>query len=182
MCSSDLKSDFLARMPHDLRTPMNAIIGYTRILLRRAGESLDPRQYRNLENIHTSADHLLGLINDILDLSCIEAGGVGVVGIEVIGVRAENIEAKFTVLSCVGTIGTSPALTSATSSTNWGAGVSMVCSTVPTTLARPAPLLSPGIRCGFLPRPPGVPHGGHFLILRPRCRGRTVGPASWPRL
>ena len=68
------KSDFLARMSHDLRTPMNAIIGYTRILLRRAKDALEPRQYRNLENIQVSADHLLSLINDILDLSKIEAG------------------------------------------------------------------------------------------------------------
>ena len=73
-----LKSDFLARMSHDLRTPMNAIIGYTRILLRRAKEALEPRQYRNLENIDTSAEHLLSLINDILDLSRIEAGRVEV--------------------------------------------------------------------------------------------------------
>ena len=67
------KSEFLARMSHDLRTPMNAIIGYTRILLRRSRATLDQRQYRNLENIRTSADHLLSLINDILDLSKIEA-------------------------------------------------------------------------------------------------------------
>ena len=70
---SGYKSDFLARMSHDLRTPMNAIIGYTRILLRRTVDDLDPRMFRNLENIQTSADHLLELINDILDLSRIEA-------------------------------------------------------------------------------------------------------------
>ncbi|MFH1568740.1 MAG: ATP-binding protein, partial [Gemmatimonadota bacterium] len=69
-----LKSDFLARMSHDLRTPMNAIIGYTRILLRRTKGSLDERQYQNLTNIAISADNLLALINDILDLSRIEAG------------------------------------------------------------------------------------------------------------
>ena len=68
------KSAFLARMSHDLRTPMNAIIGYTRILRRRTREILDERQYRNLENIQLSADNLLVLINDILDLSRIEAG------------------------------------------------------------------------------------------------------------
>jgi two-component system, sensor histidine kinase ChiS len=70
------KSQFLRRMSHDLRSPMNAIIGYTRIVLRRAGDQLDPRQVRNLQNIHTSADNLLNLINDILDLSRIEAGRI----------------------------------------------------------------------------------------------------------
>ncbi len=69
-----LKSDFLARMSHDLRTPLNAIIGYTRILLRRVKDDLEPRQYRNLENVRVSADNLLTLINDILDLSRIESG------------------------------------------------------------------------------------------------------------
>ena len=69
-----LKSDFLARMSHDLRTPLNAIIGYSRILLRKTRDSLDDRQYRNLENIGVSAANLLTLINDVLDLSRIEAG------------------------------------------------------------------------------------------------------------
>ena len=68
------KSDFLSRMSHDLRTPMNAIIGYTGILRRRARGVLDERQYRNLENIQTSANNLLALINEILDLSRIEEG------------------------------------------------------------------------------------------------------------
>ncbi|MFA6107719.1 MAG: ATP-binding protein [Candidatus Latescibacterota bacterium] len=72
--ASRLKSDFLARMSHDLRTPMNAIIGYTRILLRKTRDQLDERQFRNLENIQISADNLLALINDILDLSKIESG------------------------------------------------------------------------------------------------------------
>ena len=76
--ANQLKSDFLARMSHDLRTPMNAIIGYTRILQRRAREVLDQRQYRNLENIQVSADHLLILINDILDLAKIEAGRIDI--------------------------------------------------------------------------------------------------------
>ena len=72
------KSDFLARMSHDLRTPMNAIIGYTRILLRRAREVLEERQYRNLENIETSSHNLLSLINETLDLSRIEAGRIDI--------------------------------------------------------------------------------------------------------
>ena len=72
------KSEFLARMSHDLRTPMNAIIGYTRVLLRKTREVLDERQYRNLTNIQISADHLLSLISDILDLSKIEAGRIDI--------------------------------------------------------------------------------------------------------
>ena len=72
------KSQFLSQMSHDLRTPMNAIIGYTRILLRRSKQALDQRQYHNLENIQTSAQTLLKLINEILDLSRIEAGRVEV--------------------------------------------------------------------------------------------------------
>ena len=70
------KSEFLSRMSHDLRTPMNAIIGYTRILLRRLKGAIDARQYGNLENIQTSADNLLILINEVLDLSRIEAGRI----------------------------------------------------------------------------------------------------------
>jgi len=70
------KSEFLRRMSHDLRSPMNAIIGYTRLVLRRAQGKLDERQLRNLQNIQTSADNLLNLINDILDLSRIEAGHI----------------------------------------------------------------------------------------------------------
>ncbi|MFH1569405.1 MAG: ATP-binding protein, partial [Gemmatimonadota bacterium] len=68
------KSEFLRRMSHDLRSPMNAIIGYTRLVLRKARGTLDDRQIRNLENIQTSSERLLALINDILDLSRIEAG------------------------------------------------------------------------------------------------------------
>jgi len=72
------KSEFLARMSHDLRTPMNAIIGYTRLLLRKTQDKLDERQLRNLENIDISAHNLLALINEILDLSRVEAGRIDV--------------------------------------------------------------------------------------------------------
>ena len=68
------KSAFLASMSHELRTPMNAIIGFTRLVMRRSREQLPPKQYENLQKIQVSADHLLALINDILDLSKIEAG------------------------------------------------------------------------------------------------------------
>ena len=72
------KSQFLRRMSHDLRSPMNAIIGYTRLLQRRLADRMDPREARNLGNIETSSGNLLNLINDILDLSRIEAGRIEV--------------------------------------------------------------------------------------------------------
>jgi len=68
------KSAFLASMSHELRTPLNAIIGFTRLVMRRSQEVLPVRQYENLEKILVSAEHLLALINDILDLSKVEAG------------------------------------------------------------------------------------------------------------
>ena len=72
--ATQAKSLFLANMSHELRTPMNAIIGFTRLVMRRSQEILPQRQYENLEKILISAEHLLTLINDILDLSKIEAG------------------------------------------------------------------------------------------------------------
>ena len=72
------KSAFLANMSHELRTPLNAIIGFTRIVMRRSQERLEPKQYENLEKILASAQHLLSLINAILDLAKVEAGRVEV--------------------------------------------------------------------------------------------------------
>ncbi|MCL2044189.1 MAG: ATP-binding protein [Treponema sp.] len=66
------KSDFLARMSHEIRTPMNAIIGLTQIELRKA--NLNKECAAALEKIYTSGNSLLGIINDILDLSKIETG------------------------------------------------------------------------------------------------------------
>jgi signal transduction histidine kinase len=67
------RSEFLANMSHELRTPMNAIIGFTRLVMRRSKEQLPQRQYENLQKSLNSAEHLLTLINQILDLSKIEA-------------------------------------------------------------------------------------------------------------
>jgi signal transduction histidine kinase/DNA-binding response OmpR family regulator len=72
------KSEFLANMSHELRTPMNAIIGFTRLVHRKSADVLSPKQRENLEKVDMSANQLLGLINDILDLSKIEAGKMSV--------------------------------------------------------------------------------------------------------
>lgn len=76
--ANQAKSAFLANMSHELRTPLNAIIGFTRIV-RRQGEAILPaRQTENLDKVLTSADHLLNLINTVLDIAKIEAGRMDV--------------------------------------------------------------------------------------------------------
>ncbi|NEQ34835.1 MAG: hypothetical protein F6K40_00310 [Okeania sp. SIO3I5] len=72
------KSVFLANMSHELRTPLNAIIGYSEILLEDADDLGYEDFINDLHNIHTSGKHLLTIINDILDLSKIEAGKMDV--------------------------------------------------------------------------------------------------------
>jgi signal transduction histidine kinase len=68
------KSAFLASMSHELRTPLNAIIGFSEVLLARLFGELNEKQDDYLNDIHTSGKHLLSLINDVLDLSKVEAG------------------------------------------------------------------------------------------------------------
>ena len=68
------KSIFLAATSHELRTPLNAIIGFSDILISHIAGKLDERYSRFLQNIHDSGQYLLGIINNILDLSKVEAG------------------------------------------------------------------------------------------------------------
>ncbi len=68
------KAEFLAKMSHELRTPLNAVIGFCEILLEDAEAEGDAQAIADLHRIHTAGHHLLRLVNDILDLSKIEAG------------------------------------------------------------------------------------------------------------
>jgi signal transduction histidine kinase/DNA-binding response OmpR family regulator/ligand-binding sensor domain-containing protein len=72
--ANQAKSRFLANMSHELRTPMNAIIGFSEILVERLEPTLEPKYLGFLKSVLSSGQHLLTIINDILDLSKVEAG------------------------------------------------------------------------------------------------------------
>ncbi len=74
--ASQHKSDFLTNMSHELRTPLNAIIGFSQVLREQLFGEVNEKQAEYLDDILTSANHLLALINDVLDLSKVEAGQI----------------------------------------------------------------------------------------------------------
>jgi len=90
------KSDFLASMSHELRTPLNAILGYSEMLQEEAKDLGQEEWLRDLQRIYGAGKHLLTLINDILDLSKIEAGKMGL--------HLETFDVERTVREAVGTI------------------------------------------------------------------------------
>ena len=91
-----LKSEFLANFSHEIRTPLNGIIGYVDLLSREEGERLTAHGRRDLSTIRKNAKTLLALINDILDLSKIEAGQVDVV--------KEHVEVRTILDECAATV------------------------------------------------------------------------------
>ena len=72
--ASQHKSQFLANMSHELRTPLNAILGYTELILDNIYGETPDKMRGVLDRVQSNGKHLLGLINDVLDLSKIEAG------------------------------------------------------------------------------------------------------------
>ena len=72
--ANQLKSEFLSTLSHELRTPMNAIMGFSQILLSHYPDPLTPQQTNIVERIHSNSENLLTMINEVLDFSKIEAG------------------------------------------------------------------------------------------------------------
>src|SRR5690606_13307535 len=88
---------FLATMSHELRTPLNSILGFTGILLQGLAGDLNPEQAKQLGMVRGSARHLLDLINDVLDLSKIEAGQLQV--------RAESFDLPGSIERVIAAVG-----------------------------------------------------------------------------
>jgi PAS domain S-box-containing protein len=86
------KTEFLSRMSHELRTPLNAVLGFAQLLLMDGGSSLSNEQQAKLQHIEKAGAHLLAMINDVLDLSRIESGGMPLTA-ETVGLRVAVAEA-----------------------------------------------------------------------------------------
>ncbi len=91
MAADRAKNEFLANMSHELRTPLNSIIGFSSVLVQSPPDQIPPALAKFLDNINAAGHHLLNLINDILDLSKIEAGKVEL--------RLDTFDLRDTVLS-----------------------------------------------------------------------------------
>ncbi|MBI4592931.1 MAG: GAF domain-containing protein [Candidatus Rokubacteria bacterium] len=91
--ASQLKSQFLASMSHELRTPLNSIIGFSKVLLNRTDGQLNDRQEAYVKSVYNSSTHLLELINDVLDITRIEAGKAEM--------RPEEVDLRVLVDECV---------------------------------------------------------------------------------
>ena len=90
--ASAAKAEFLAKMSHELRTPLNAVIGYSQMLLEDAHDEGDASSAADLERIHGAGHHLLRLVNEVLDLSKIEAGKMELTSEEVdVGALLSNV-------------------------------------------------------------------------------------------
>jgi signal transduction histidine kinase/DNA-binding response OmpR family regulator len=89
-----LKSEFLANMSHELRTPLNSVIGFSSILIKNKKGNLDNKQIGQIDKINKNGNHLLGLINDILDLSKIEAGKIEIdpIKVDIINIVKNTID------------------------------------------------------------------------------------------
>jgi len=94
--ASGAKSEFLASMSHELRTPLNAVLGFAQLLQRDRKQPLSDRQQERIEHVLRGGEHLLKLIDEVLDLARIEAGGV-TISAEPVGVR-EMLEHVVTTL------------------------------------------------------------------------------------
>jgi len=91
--ASAAKSEFLSSMSHELRTPLNAILGFAQLLERDRKNPLDPRQVERVQHVLRGGEHLLRLIDDVLDLATIEAGriSVSVEPVELVSVLSEVV-------------------------------------------------------------------------------------------
>lgn len=100
MLASEMKSQFLASMSHELRSPLHAIIGFVELILFRTETTIDPEIKLYLETMLKSAKGLMGIINNLLDLSKIEAGRMELVITEVsIGGLAESLYREYVLLA-----------------------------------------------------------------------------------